>query len=215
MSDPGLRRRFVELWLRLGGDGQGADAYTRLYSAWAEPHRRYHGLDHLRDCLARLDEAPAGGERRDEVEAALWYHDAVYTPGARDNEALSAELAYRALHEGGVPRDRAGEVARLVRATDHTARPPASDPSAALVCDVDLSILGRDRQEYDEYERRIRQEYAHIPEPLYRAGRAGILAALLARDPIFVTERFQRRYEAAARDNLRRALQALGGGPGT
>ena len=83
------------------------------------------------------------------------------------------------------------------------------------MCDVDLSILGRDRQEYDEYERRIRQEYAHIPEHLYRAGRAGILAALLARDPLFVTDRFQRRYEAAARDNLRSALQALGGGPGT
>ena len=213
MSDPGLRRRFAELWSRLGGLGAASDAFDVLDRAWAEPHRRYHGIDHLRDCLARLDEAPAGGERRDTVEAALWYHDAVYRPGAKDNEALSAGLAYRWLDEGGVSRDRAGEVARLVRATDHLASVPASDPGAALVCDVDLSILGREPGEFAEYERRIREEYRHVPEPLYRAGRAGILTALLRRDPIFLTSHFRNRYESAARRNLRRALQGLDGRP--
>jgi predicted metal-dependent HD superfamily phosphohydrolase len=213
MSDPGLRRRFWELWTRLGGLGDGADAFAALDSAWAEPHRRYHGTDHLRDCLARLDEAPPGDERREEVEAALWYHDAVYRPGARDNEARSAEMADRWLREGGVPADRAGEVARLVRATDHTAPPLGSDPSASLVCDVDLSILGRDPEEFAEYETRIREEYRHVPAPVYRAGRAGILAALLRRDPLFLTAYFRDRYEAPARRNLRRAIEQLGQPP--
>lgn len=207
MSDPALRERFARLWARLGASGDGAEAFDAVYTRWEEPHRRYHGVDHLRDCLARLDEAPPGADDRAEAEAALWYHDAVYRPGAHDNEERSAEAASASLHQGGVPEHRARRVAELVRATDHLA--PPSDATAALVCDVDLSILGRDPEAFAEYERRIREEYRHLPEPLYVAGRSRVLAALLGRDPLFLTPHFRRRYEAAARRNLRRALADL------
>lgn len=209
MSESALRERFTALWNRLGGRAGAAAAFDAILRSWTEPHRRYHGLDHLRDCLARLDEAPAGGKSRDLAEAALWYHDVVYRPGAPDNEALSAELARAALVQGGVPTATAEEVARLVRLTDHAATP--TDPVAALVSDVDLSILGRPPEEFAEYERRIREEYRQVPEPLYRAGRARVLAGLLARKPLFTTGHFQTRYEAGARSNLRRSLEALRG----
>jgi predicted metal-dependent HD superfamily phosphohydrolase len=74
---------------------------------------------------------------------------------------------------------------------------------------VDLSILGRDEQEFEDYQRRIRQEYAWVPEPLYRVGRARILSAFEKRDRIYLTEYFHDRYEAQARANLRRALTRL------
>ena len=210
MSDAALRRRFADLWRRLGGRGAGAEACEAVLRGWLEPHRRYHGVDHLRDCLARLDEAPAPSEGRELVEAALWYHDLVYRPGAPDNEARSADLASTALLAGGVPEPVAREVARLVRLTDHAAPPP--DPLGELVCDVDLSILGRPADEFAEYERRIREEYRHVPEPVYRAGRARILADLLARTPLFRTGHFRARYEVEARRNLRRSLDGLGAG---
>jgi predicted metal-dependent HD superfamily phosphohydrolase len=207
MNDPALRRRFAELWGRLGARGDAGAAFDRVLRGWREPHRHYHGLDHLRDCLDRLDEAPTSGKERDLAEAALWYHDLVYRPGASDNEARSAELARSNLLEGGAPEGTADEVARLVRQTDHAA--PAEDPVSALVCDVDLSILGRREEEFAEYERRIREEYRQVPEPLYRTGRARVLAGFLARDPLFRTPYFGERYEAAARRNLRRCLEAL------
>jgi predicted metal-dependent HD superfamily phosphohydrolase len=207
MTEPELRKRFTGLWNRLGADGDGARAFGELLRGWREPHRRYHGLEHLVDCLARLDEAPATGKERDVAEAALWYHDLVYRPGAPDNEARSAESARAALVDGGVATDVADEVARLVRATDH-ARPP-EDPVAALVCDVDLSILGRPAEEFAVYERRIRDEYRHVPDPLYRSGRARVLTQLLARAPLFLTLYFRDRFEAPARRNLARSLQAL------
>jgi predicted metal-dependent HD superfamily phosphohydrolase len=210
MSDSGLRERFAALWARLGARGDARPALDSVLRRWTEPHRRYHGLEHLLDCLARLDESPIAGEERDLAEAALWYHDVVYRPGASDNEARSAVLARAALVEGGVPQSTANEVARLVRLTDHVALP--EDPVGELVCDVDLSILGRPAREFEEYEQRIREEYRQVPEPLYRAGRARVLAKLLARDPIFRTDYFRRRYEDSARHNLRRSLDSLARG---
>ena len=210
LSEPELRKRFAELWARLGGHGDVQPIVDSLLGGWTEPHRRYHGLDHLRDCLARLDESPAVGAERDLAEAALWYHDLVYRPAASDNEARSAELARAALVESGAPEATADEVARLVRVTDHVA--PPEDPVGELVCDVDLSVLGRPAGEFDEYERRIREEYRQVPGPSYREGRARLLAKLLSRDPLFRTDYFRRRYEDSARRNLRRSLDSLARG---
>lgn len=207
MSRPDLQRRFTELWGRLGGRGDGAGAFQALLRAWTEPHRRYHDVDHLRDCLARLTEAQPRDPERDLAEAALWYHDFVYRPGAPDNEARSADLARDALLEGGVPAGTAAEVARLVRLTDHSV--PPDDPVGALVCDVDLSILGRPAEEFADYERRIRDEYRQVPGPAYRAGRRRVLEMLLARDALFLTQSFRARYEDVARRNLKRSLEAL------
>jgi predicted metal-dependent HD superfamily phosphohydrolase len=210
MSDSGLPERFTALWVRLGGRGDAQPALDSVLRGWTEPHRRYHGLDHLLDCLARLDESPSVGQERDLAETALWYHDVVYRPGAPDNEARSAELARAALLEGGAPQSTADEVARLVRLTDHVA--PPADPVGELVCDVDLSILGRPAREFEAYERRIREEYGQVPDPLYRTGRARVLTKLLAREPLFRTDYFRRRYENAARHNLRRSLDSLAAG---
>lgn len=213
MTEPGLRDRFTRLWKRLGGSTGGTAAFDALLRAYGEPHRHYHTLGHLQDCLARLDEACAPSPTRDIAEAALWYHDAVYVPAASDNEIRSAEEAAARLGAAGVPLPTIGEVARLVLLTDH-ARPPA-DPLGQLVCDVDLSILGRRPADFDEYERRIRAEYRQVPDPLYRAGRAAILDRLLSRPSLYGLAHFRSRYERAARRNLHRSLRALQDEPPT
>jgi predicted metal-dependent HD superfamily phosphohydrolase len=213
MSHTLLRERFAGLWRRMGAADEGSRVFDELLRAYQEPHRRYHGVDHLRDCLEQLDAAPTTGEDRDLAETALWFHDAVYVPGAADNEALSAEWAARALVEGGAPEARAHQADRLVRLTDHARA--ADDPLGALVCDVDLSILGRPPAEFAEYEKRIRAEYQRVPEPLYRTGRSSVLAGLLAREPLYRSEHFRALYEAAARRNLIRSLEHLRAGRAT
>jgi len=199
--------RFEALLRSLGAGRPAPDLFPSLAAAWAEPHRAYHGTRHLADCLEQLDAAPADGADRALVEAALWFHDAVYHPRAGDNEVRSAAWAERALAGAGVPDERSAEIARLVLLTRHLA--PAADPAGRLLCDVDLSILGRSAELYDGFERGIRAEYAWVPEPVYRAERSRILSGLLARDPLYQTPHFQARYESAARDNLRRALARL------
>ncbi len=202
-----LRERFGDLWRRLGAAGEGDHLTDELLDAYREPHRHYHGMDHLRDCLQQLDAAPAAGGDRDLAEVALWFHDAVYVPGAVDNEIRSAERALRAFAGAYLPEVLGREVARLIRLTDHAAA--AEDPLGALVCDVDLSILGRPPAEFAEYDKRIRAEYAGVAEPLYRTGRASVLARLLARESLYRSPHFKERYELAARRNLARSLAML------
>ena len=201
------RLRFSELWRRLGAVGNADRVFDDLVAAHGEAARAYHTLDHVLDCLTRLDESGWAATDRDPVETAIWFHDVVYDPHRTDNEARSAEWAAHALRCAGVAEVTIQRIGDLIMMTGHSG--PTNDRQGALLCDVDLSILGRDEQSFDEYERRIRQEYAWVPEPLYRAGRIRILSAFAKRDRIYQTAYFHDHYEAPARTNLRRALARL------
>lgn len=204
-----LDRRWIGLWNRLGAQGDGLSVLTGLEAAYAEPARAYHTADHIRDCLAQFDLCPETATRPDEVEAAIWFHDAVYQPGAANNEDMSARLARTSLEDAGASLEVADRIAELVLTTQHLSIP--EEPDAALLCDVDLSILGRTTEVFDEFERRIRREYAWVPESAYRSGRTKILRGFLERPSIFQTDFFRERYEASARANLARAVKDLGG----
>jgi predicted metal-dependent HD superfamily phosphohydrolase len=201
------RSRWTGLWNRLGAQGDGLSIFSALAVAYAEPTRAYHTAEHVRDCLVQFDLSRHAAQRPDEVEAAIWFHDAVYLPGASDNEDRSARLAQTTLADAGAPLEVAHRIAPLVLATKHLAIP--REPDAALLCDIDLSILGRTPEVFDEFERRIRREYAWVPEPVYRGARAEILAGFLRRRSIFQTDFFRKRYETQARANLQQVIEEL------
>lgn len=201
--------RWTALWSRLGARGDGLAIFTRLAAAYGEPVRAYHTAEHIQDCLAQFDLARDLARQADEVEAALWFHDAVYQPGHSDNEERSADLARTLLSEAGVPPTVAARVAALVLATRHSTIPV--EPDAALVCDIDLSVLGRSPDLFDRFERKIRREYATVPDSRYRAARCEILRGFLGRPSIYQTARFREQFESPARRNLERALRELGG----
>ena len=125
----------------------------------------------------------------------------VYDPRRDDNEERSAAEAERVLRECGAPPS---PVPALVRATAHRTEPFATDER--ILTDVDLAILGRPAEQFDEYERRIRLEYEHVPDRAFAAGRARVLRHFLRRTHVYSTAEFRDRYEASARENLRRAL---------
>ena len=182
--------------------------FARLTAAYAEPGRAYHTAEHIRDCLAQLDLSRDLAQYPDEVEAALWFHDAVYRPEASDNEDQSAELVRAALSMGAVPREVVDRTAALVLATRHAGVP--NSPDEQLICDIDLSILGREPGIFDAFERQIRREYAWVPEPMYRRERSAVLSGFLRRRSIYQTDQFRQRYEALARANLERLIEKLG-----
>lgn len=167
----------------------------------------YHNAEHLRDCLVTFDRVRQLAEDHDGVEAALWYHDAIYDPRASDNEATSAGLATRDLIAVGLPAAWVNNVAELVLATRHTVTIDA--PDADLIRDVDLAVLGRAVDEYERYARAIREEYRHVEPSAYAVGRAKVLNAFLARPRVYATDWFFGRYEIAARDNMNAELRRL------
>jgi predicted metal-dependent HD superfamily phosphohydrolase len=188
------------------------DAELKARAAYSEPHRHYHVQRHLDECLAQLDEVRGLGERDRRLLCwAILWHDAVYEPGLRNNERRSAELAQSELAGCGVPQEDSAEVARLILLTErHRAEP--GDRLGALMVSIDLAILGSDPDRYGEYIADVRREYSHVPEPLWRTGRALVLKRLLEADPLFPDPVFRSQLEEQARRNMEAELKALGEG---
>ncbi|MFF0469033.1 metal-dependent phosphohydrolase [Micromonospora zamorensis] len=209
----------LDRW-RIAARGAGAGsgltstgAGEHLLARWREPHRHYHTVAHLTAVLDVVDEHADLAGRPDVVRLAAWFHDAVYDPRAVGdaNERDSAALAESVLAGLGVPAPTATEVRRLVLLTaGHTVAP--GDPDGALLCDADLAVLAAPPADYDRYAAAIRREYAHVPEPAFRAGRGAVLTGLLALPALFRLPPLATRWEEPARDNVRRELAALSEG---
>lgn len=200
----------LEQWKRMwAAFGVPADeALLRdLVARYSEPHRKYHTMQHLEECFGKLEELRALARKPEEIELALWFHDAVYDTKRRDNEEKSAEWARSAVLEKGVAAPAGDRVYGLVMATRHNAVPAGTD--AQILVDVDLSILGATPDRFDEYEVQVRQEYSWVPGPLFRRERRKILEDFLKRPSLFQTAQFVAAYEARARGNLERSLEKL------
>lgn len=206
-----LEGRWRVLTARLGADGNIADAVLgELLSAYGEPGRHYHTLEHLAALFALLD--AHGGEiaDRNAMELAIFFHDAVYDPARSDNEAASAALAGQRLSALSLPVDLIPKVEQYVLATRHGAHEPTEgDADLALLLDLDLSILAAEPSAYADYARAIRREYAHVSDEAYRAGRRRVLAAFLARPRIYRTDHLHQIWDAKARSNIASEIAQL------
>jgi hypothetical protein len=112
-------------------------------------------------------------------------------------------------HAAGAASATVAEVARLVRLTaTHDPRP--GDDAGALLCDADLAILAADPAGYDAYAAAVRREYAHLPDEVFRAGRAAVLRSLLGRPALYRVVGERADWEPRARANLTRgAIEAV------
>jgi predicted metal-dependent HD superfamily phosphohydrolase len=199
-----------ELVRRHGSDAVLAEStLEELVRAYAEPHRHYHTLDHIADLLLLLEKHD-GASDADAVKLAILFHDAVYDPARQDNEAASANLAVKWLSVVGFSRPLLDKVERYILATQHGATPQAmEDADLDMLLDLDLSVLAAPSDRYRAYAQAIRQEYAIVPDTLYRPGRRRVLDEFLARPHIYRTERLRALWEASARANLSGEIAAL------
>lgn len=198
--------RWLRLWQATGASGDRTAWYEKLTRAYAEPQRHYHNQRHIAECLTEFDGARHLAQQPVAVELALWFHDAVYYPKAGDNEEQSAAMARDCLEASGASR-LAATVSELVMATKSHSTEAGSD--AALMVDVDLSILGQGEQRFAEYEAQIREEYRWVRKPIFNSKRAEILERFLARSRIYATDFFAARYEQQARRNLEGSIRRL------
>ncbi len=191
MSEALIRR-----WRALAGPNAEAVG-TALVDAWNESHRHYHGQGHL---AWLLDEA----ERRVDlivepafVGYAIWFHDAIYTPGALDNEARSVAWAREAI--AGEPL--AERVARVIEMTRNHAQGEATG-DAALFLDMDVAILGAPSRDYRRYAAGVRREFAVYPDNAFAAGRARSLEEQLQASRLFRSDIYEHELAEQARANL-------------
>lgn len=186
---------------------------TDLRRRLAEPQRHYHGQEHIDSLLALLETKRGDFNRPDAVELAIRFHDAVYLPGASDNERRSAALMLDML-DGIVDAGLVAVAEIMILATESHAVPSDLSPQiaadTALFLDFDMAILGAEPAAYDRYAQGVRHEFAPlVGDAAYRTGRAEFLARTLgAGKPIFQTA-WGRIMEPAARANMERERAAL------
>lgn len=175
--------------------------------------RHYHDVSHVEALLSLTRVHRAALLEPVTVDLAVYYHDVVYDPARRDNEALSAAFARESLARLGILQGLADTVALYVMATAHMAAPvqlPAgADPDLDHFLDFDLSILAAPAAEYDRYAAAIHREYAIYSDPDYARGRAAVLRKLLASRALYRVPVLAADWEAAARANMTRELGRL------
>jgi predicted metal-dependent HD superfamily phosphohydrolase len=207
-----------DAWAELAGDSPTSRTeWAALVAAWSEPHRRYHGLAHLAAVLGLVGELAAGAADPAAVALAAWYHDVAYDPERDDNEQVSAERA-RAGLRGLVPDERVDEVARLVLLTaGHSPEP--GDANGAVLCDADLAVLAGPPDAYAAHASAVREEYGHLSDEEFTAGRIAVLEHLLALPLLYRLPAVADVWTPRARANLTAELTLLrsrgasGGGP--
>ena len=191
------------------------DMRSRLTAIYSGVDRHYHDLRHIETLLVLAQEHAREINDSEAIEAAIWFHDAVYNTRRDDNEVQSAKLATE--HLAGLAADERLEfIAAMIRASANHRIPvsmqlPAAD-DCALFLDMDLAILGSPAEEFAAYEQAVRREYDWVPEREWLVGRSRVLRNFLARPFIFASPQFQRSHEAAARSNLKRSLAFLNNG---
>jgi predicted metal-dependent HD superfamily phosphohydrolase len=201
-----MLNRWQQLCSRLVAPGNGGALFTILESLYAHPPRAYHNLDHVRACLDVLEEARPLAQSADAVELALWLHDCVYDATRGDNEARSAEVAGIFCRELHTNADLAARVHTLIMATRHQSVDLSGDE--ALIADIDLAGLAAPWEEFDANTWAIRKEYSFASDADFRRGRANFFRGML-RKPVIYFSPLRDKYEAAARINMARSIEAL------
>lgn len=182
---------------------------TQLLTAYQEPHRHYHNLQHLQQVFSALQNIYSSNHLNDRhtIILAIFFHDVIYDTRSNENEAQSAKLASESLTKLNLPNTTIDRITHLIHLTKHHPAQP-TDLDAQLLLDLDLSILATPPIQYQIYAKAIRQEYDWVSEADYRKGRSQILQTFLNRDRIYHHPQMQH-HESQARINLNQEIETL------
>lgn len=189
-------------WEKLVGTGSVSQKWLEIIlTKHSEPHRYYHNTNHLVSLLRNAQDLPSVNTLvTAAIKYAVFFHDLVYNPQSKTNEMDSKILFSQFTQEYPVDGIIATLVEDTILATAHHFQTP-KDPLTNYFLDLDLSILGANTQEFEEYEQNIRKEYQFVPDQIYEVERAKIMKTLL--NP-YKTDWGKQKYLAQASINLSR-----------
>merc|ERR1719343_822476 len=177
---------------------------------YEEQGRCYHTLSHIERMLkiyAKYIEDESREEKW-EIKMAIFFHDIIYDPKAKDNEEKSAELFPSFCQDmKTISIDLQQQVYWMILSTKTHRLLPRSELSNEylanflLFLDLDLETLAASAEEYAIYKNNIRKEYQHYSDQDYKNGRVTVLQSL-SQGNIYFTSYFKQNYEMAAKNNI-------------
>ncbi len=179
---------------------------TRAKAFHLDPPRHYHTFDHALDVAAEVMLAgyEVSIEHPHELLLASIYHDAVFVPGAKDNEAKSGKLAVREIAEFEMEDIDKEYVEHLIRLTaKHFTDLDLSDEEAVFM-DADIHGFAAPFDIFCHLQDGIDREFLMVSSHQeVRENRDKFLASLLQRSSIFYSKRGREIFEKTARANLK------------
>lgn len=173
-----------------------------IESKYSETVRAYHTLEHICDLINTATPHRSKICDFNAVQLAIFFHDIIYDPKSPINEDASAELFLDVMTKY-IDENLGKKVTSYILATKNHHPPDLNDRDLCFFLDFDMSILGRERDDYSSYTRKIRHEYEHVDESAFCRGRSAFLKTILAsNNPIFSTPEFFSEMESKARGNI-------------
>lgn len=202
--------KLKEIFIQLCDDqGIVASDQQRCWNQIVAQHqhsgRAYHNLSHLYSIHQAGNTHPDFPADSKLFYWSLFFHDLIYNPRKKDNEAQSAAAAVTFL----TPYLSPEEVAQIAVMIESTAKhqPMNEQWLTRFFLDCDLAILAAPEAVYRRYTKAIREEHKMYPMLLYKHGRRKVLKQFLKRENIYFTSWFHKHGEKAARANMIRELK--------
>lgn len=204
---PSLAKQWLQLCEDLELKVEFRDRYwEELSSHYGGADRHYHNLQHIEELLQWVAIYADRIIDKEILLLSIWYHDIIYVPGRKDNEAESAAFARKRLSNFELSPDRIEKCTQQILATQ-AHQLLSDDPDLAYLLDFDLAILAKPWEDYQVYAEQIRKEFAAFPDHLYRVGRKQALQRFLTRPAIYHTPVLYERWEKRARQNIQAEIR--------
>ncbi|QTV05022.1 HD domain-containing protein [Faecalibacter bovis] len=184
-----------------------AEYWEEIEKAYSQKNRYYHNLSHLDNMIDELQNAKAEIYNWDSILFSIFYHDIIYKSTSKDNEEKSANIAANRLVKINVDATQIDQIYQQILATKSHSKSIDSDTNYLL--DADLSILGKNWNQYEKYVNQIRKEYSIYPDLIYKPGRKKVLEHFLTFEEIYKTEYFKEKFEKQARENILKEINLL------
>lgn len=187
-----------------------------VIDAYNEPHRKYHNLDHIESILNKIPLFVEAYKLNEShvlcLEILAWYHDVVYLPGWKMNEAKSSMIYGDDKKWLPVVTGGSRIIDTIVKTGSYEGHATHTDPPtfiAAIFFDLDLADMGTDS--YVENSFKIREEFGEFSDLQWLAGRQKFLSDFLSRPFVYHTSLGYKLWEEKARRNMENELHFLKG----
>ncbi|MGV0980130.1 HD domain-containing protein [Empedobacter falsenii] len=203
-----LSKIFIELCSKYSNNKTLIIEYWKeIEESYSQKSRHYHNLSHLDNMIIELRNVYNEIQDFDSILFSIFFHDIFYKSTSKDNEEKSAELAKIRLQKLNFSDELINKIYNQILSTKSHQESNQIDTNFLL--DADLSILGKNINEYETYIKQIRKEYSVYPDFLYNPGRKKVLKHFLTLDTIYKTEYFRKKYEKQARENIIKEIESL------
>lgn len=176
---------------------------SEILKNYTENNRYYHNLNHI---VTMLDDKKLGRYSiyNISLRLAIWFHDIILT-----NEKDSNKMAIKLMKRLRIPRYVRKSVSELILATVYDKPIKNLNYTQKIIRDVDFCILGKSKEEYEEYIQGVRAENASLSDEVFYEKRKEFLLNILNNQPIFKVDFIRNKYEEQARVNICNELKNI------